>query len=519
MPLLKKILSPFILFFAVSFMSSANEGEACEIATINQATINRANTQSLQYLKEHFLKEVKNDRETKVYLSLKEDCKEYKKPATECCSNPKKCSGLAKDIAVNALPLLPSLYGTYQGYRTSQKVAKREMTHEEARAKTCDTNNKINMGLFLGGLLAQMSASFESKCVDKIKTCQKNCNQSIDDFKEKFMEAFAPVTGLKTLDEITKLAEECKEALQSNQEIRSFDDANSFASSSSCFKYKNGSPCSLGSATATCEVNNDYFCVHGPTIGHIILYAKAYKNSTIKEEKELTEESSADEIVVCGDQKNRVLTGNNRPAGPVPQPMIDLCHQQLDREPPDIPPPLRSNYPESHSSLTGGDVTNKSKNPLLLGNPGENYGPVDDDDIPEPNNKPSPARGPTWAQGSSSGAGAGGGGSLGGGGLPGGSDDSYEGGDYPYSVSDGIEDSFGGDGFAGSFAGGGSLGDEAPYPYGKQAGLEEGLGKSPDFKPSAGDFNSGDDSSAGGSIFQSASQRIQQFCSDHNCPE
>ncbi len=474
-----------------------------------------------KYLRPKGKKMVDTDQE-ELYLSIKTDCQESKADAAECCSNPKSCSGLILDIFKHATPVLPSLYSAYKGYKTSDKLGSGELTHEEARAKTCDIHNKTAMGGYLGSLLSQLTPLVESSCGDDIDDCKEECNDYINRFEKDFFNCFNRAIPEKYnpnktgLGRIITFAKECA----SQKEIDDIEIDIKLTDTKSTEPYT----CHLQDDGSIVNVDKQNINNSHHVVEHILLLTKAYANSSaIKDQKlDLSSRSDESEVVACSKQVGRTASTRTGPGPPVSNPALKLCEpivDQLPKNPPPLPNPTIPGPDTTAGFATGRSTLGSTKKPNLLLLPPDDgpLGVIDTDDLPDDPNKPKLNNNPPrWAAstGSNNGPGGGPGGGLPSGGGPSlpSEDSDY---DYPYSRGSGdITGSFsGGDFFPG--APGGSSSDSPSY----DRDSAEGDGEPQDMAFSdTEDFpDEEEETSNEGSIFHLASQRIQQFCADHQC--
>ena len=520
---LKKTLVFFTLFlFFTAFLGLQAESQDSQKPKI-----------SLEYLLNEYLLESTPKAkkagtataETKktIYIAIKDECEKYKAEATACCSNPNACSGLMRDLAENTLPLLPALYSTFASYRTSKSAGSGNLSAEQVATKMCNVKNNVSLGVFSSRLLSQLGESMKATCKDRIGECEQKCNAEINIFREDFKIYFAPLIPdphNSSVESIINFAKECAQIEENTEYEVTLDDIETNYTEGLCY-ITSGTIRNLAerSCSISCPDCNktQIKCVEKKTIGYILLFATAYKNSS-KKKQELSEESNEQEIVQCSNQPKRVLTQRKGSNGPVPAPVVDVCRQFV-RDQFNAPP--RSPSPAPGSSIqagTDGDgtsaLTGGTTNPLLLPEKKKKYG-VLGDDTPEPSKKPSlNPKPPGWAPSPGSGRSSPSGGGPGGGGdAPSLSSGRGEGPGYPYRSYNSGEGSD-------SFSGG--------YGYNSLAGGDDRtafLGRDTASEAKEDSFNLGEkfelteDSKEndGKSIFQNASHRIQQFCSDHSC--
>ena len=498
---------------------------------------------------------------------IKDHCKEYKDKATACCGNPNECSGLGRDLAQNVLPMTPALYGTYKAYKISSAAGSGKLSPSEAAAKMCDARNKVNMGSYLSGLFSQISGSMEKTCSDKISECKAQCNSRISDFKKDFKRCFGhlvPSESQTDLDKIVQYVKECageegkdiskleieKISILRECEIQINDKINSgdtvFNSEIEDIRNEIGNikkkllSCREGPVCAPLDRKKIEFeerlrleeeqkkaaCAKWvnpiDSVKDILRYAKAYAHSSVKEGKKVQLSKASDErqIVDCAKQEDRVLARSNTPGAPVPAPLINICKQAveefLNRPPPITTIPPDEGPPSRHTGTLTGNTT---PDPFLLAGDGSPTGIVDDEDEESHDSKTGPPLSknvPSWGKDSSPSTGGSPGGLNNSGALTGNSGPSSKKGrgfgyPYPGSKEPPLEDSFSGND---SYSSPSLRGGGADFPPYRQAA------SSPDGsdKKSLGDpLPSDEPESNGNSIFQIASQRIQQFCSDHSC--
>ena len=515
-----------LILFSFSFF--------CLPAVFSETQPAGADSEELLKKLKSYLIPVKTEEEIKYYLSIRDKCEKHKAKARECCINPNQCSGLLSSLTQNAAPVLPALYGAYKAFEISDDARKEKFSREEAAAKMCDAKNQAVMGGYLAGVLSQLGTFLQKTCKDKIQKCQAQCNGEIEAFREDFREYFFPIIPRNT-EEIIAFAKDCNETTKEVRKgvINFFpieDDQINLNAISGLV------------GDMSCLSGNKSINISRKDMGYILLFAKAYANSSAIEDKELmfSEKSDEKQIVDCSKQKDRVVTSRNRPGAPVPQGAISLCQQIAKQvienpQPPSAPPPLPGSAspddPLHTSTLTGGDLNKSGKSPFFM-DPNEPYGILDDDDISDddiPNSSRRPPlsqKPPGWSNGSGSSSNSGGGpiggGPTGGGPTGGGSDDSPDEDDSEDSDSgfdsDGgsIPASFAGSGdYPSSFAGGGYGNSYSQRPV---AALSSDSSKDMDAM-SLGNDEKNSNTKDGKSIFQLATQRIQQFCSDRSCTE
>ena len=271
------------------------------------------------------------------------------------------------------------------------------------------------------------------------------------------------------------------------------------------------------------------FLIEARTIGYVALFASAYKNSSIDKKWSLSQKSDETQIVDCASQPHRAISPRNSP-GYVSPPMIQVCQQAVEAalnadfpENPPLPSPQPS--PQRQGLLAG---QTPAKNPLLVSENNEEYGvvPDPDDEIPDPHNRPplvSPGNLPRFGSSFPGGGYNPGGGGPGGGGPGGGWGGPEDGADSGFSYAPGAAEGLSSDSFAGGeaglFAGGAPGGGYNPGGGGPGGGYREPGSEGKAFDSGGAPFGDSDGlaSDSDGSIFQFASRRIQQFCSDHSC--
>lgn len=498
----------------------------------------------LQKLKTYLIpvktkKDEYSEEEVKYYLSIKDKCEKHKAKATECCISPNRCTGLLTSVTQNAAPVLPALYGAYKAFKISDDARKEKYSREEAAAKMCDARNEAVMGSYLGGVLSQLGTFLQKTCKDKIKKCQAQCNAEVQAFREDFRDYFFPIIPRNTVEEIIAFAKDCNENPPRSFRIpNSADTKKTIEYDQTTIEDDQINPHAINDFTKymNCSSGKDPFNIPKKEIGYVLLFAKAYANSSIAEDKELmlSEKSDEKQIVDCAKQKDRVVTSRNRPA-PVPQGAISLCQQVAKQViPPSAPPPSGSTSPDDplHTSTLAGGTLNKSgKGSPFFMDPNTPYGIVPDpegidDGLPGLSKKPPPSSNRYGFGPSSSNDGGGPGGigpSGGAGSTDGGSDNSPDEEESEDSESDSGSDggsipaSFAGSGdYPSSFSDGGYGNSYSQRPV---AALSPDSLKNMDPMSFLGNDEKNSDTKTGKSIFQLASQRIQQFCSDRSCTE
>ena len=496
--------------------------------------------------------ETECDEEIHVISSIKQNCETAKQPATQCCSNPNSCNGLALDLAQYVAPLTPALYGAYKSYKISKESSK-DLSHEETVNKMCNVHNTVQMGGFMAGLLSQLTPLFKKHCSDKISKCEKQCNKELELFRNDFKKCFSG--NKKSAKEIITFALRCV-GLSKIRDI-SETQINSITK-------KNIDPDEDNSGVKTCTQAGITYC-YMPTsvfttkesannkeetdaekkdlinncppekisfkknpeeIKVILKVAKAYSNSTKNKKHSLSANSNEREIVHCSHQPDRVLTSSERPGGPVPPPAIQICRQAVNQalEKSHSPSPhITQGSPtqQPNASFTGGETKKHGSSHPLLVPPGEEkkYGlqpEPDDEEFDSTSNKPSLAKKlPGWKPGSSGSpsGGSSGGGLAGGGGAGGYSSNGDEDSPPSYaSLAGGTPDMFSGGGS--EFPSGSSYSSMGSPSSGRK--LADGGPSNLELKDMALDLDPKEETQ-GKSIFQMASQRIKQFCADYSC--
>ncbi|MCY4321908.1 MAG: hypothetical protein OXC37_05880 [Bdellovibrionaceae bacterium] len=491
------------------------------------------------------------DDEFYVVSKLKKDCKEEKEKATACCINPNACNGFALDIAQYVLPLAPSLLSAFESYNISSKASGGELTQQEAINKMCSAQNTVALGAFGTTLMNQLSPIFQKNCAKRIASCEEACNEDIDTFKSDFMKVYSTLfPNFKIVQQIVGFVKQKCFDIQnklSEIEIAINNQANDRFSidngtTNECNFIFNSKDKSVrvtdNQTTSTFDQQGDIVIPmgnKGTDIMESILYvAKAYQNTTKDRKYQLTNNSTEEEIVKCGNQPDRVLDSSPKPGQPVSTPAIQICQQAFDHALNKSPSPPHivdsGNKPNIGVNNFAGDRTNQNPTNTLSIPEGEDceYGVLSaeslencpiglaDEDF-NLNNKPSLAKGPQWADSNAGGGSPGPGG--GGGGIP----------------------------SSGSLAGNTpSVGGPRSYPsYRGPADLNAGFGNNPAYPPSYRNERGGmglpnnrlpsddpkakmplnngnmpfpmDENSNEKSIFQLASDRIQNFCMDYSC--
>ena len=492
-----------------------------------------------------------SDSDTKI-VQLKEDCNKEKQSAAECCSNPNTCNGFAKDLIQHVLPFTPALYSAYTSYKVSDKAGKGELTHEQARDKMCHSSNQVSLGVFGTSLLSQLMPMFQKTCGKRISACKSACNNHVDRFKQEFRNCYAGLFPGQNISSMIKKAKSCFE-LESSLDDESFDKtvpvelkgqshnfSNIIASgvnnnkpNNKCYFVSKTSSSMKGGFNKADPVNQEG--IQTVALSELLYIAKAYKKTT--EKYHLSEKSNEKEVIDCGNQPDRVLDSSYKPGGPVPAPAIQLCKSAVDYAVNKTPPPM----PKTASAQTNnigqagsfaGNTKSSNMTPLNVPAGDEcQYGVLDSesledcpispagDDLPDSPNKPALAKNlPSWGgKGGPNSSGGGGGGGIGSGGagsLAGDSVGDRDGSMYPpYSDDMSASAGFPGGYKSDSYGDGGGGSSSAPYRE-----LAEDLDD--DSMPDMGmPFDEEEDLNREKSIFQLASERIQNFCSDYSCDE
>ena len=473
-------------------------------------------------------------------VKLKRDCSKEKQSTEECCSNPNSCNGFALDIAQHVLPLAPGLFSAYKSYKISDKASKGELTHQEAVDKMCNAQNTVAMGAFATGLLSQLAPMFQKTCGKGIAKCKKACNSKVDEFKREFNKCYKEILPNKNILHMQKFAKDClgidqvnliKEDFELNPNPNNYEYFTSHKDNS-CFFNNNGK----GFQKSNSGEENLFKEANRSALAWLLYIAKAYKNTSIGRGDNLSNNSDEEEIIDCGNQ-TRMLSNSSKPGGPLPPPAIQMCQQAVEHavKHQGNPPPMpQANSPRNQRQIQqAGSLTGHTKGatPSALQIPAGSeceYGVVDSakledcttlrdmaEDFDESSRQPSLATNlPGWKDGSGSGgspsSAGGGGGVSGGAGSLGGNDDSMgRGSAYgPYN---------------GDMSTGANFGSyDSPVPYGSdggQGGSSRDIAESSD-DPVYGESEMPLDEQYGDrekTIFQIASERIQNFCNDKLC--
>ena len=466
---------------------------------------------------------------------LKNRCEQEKQSAEECCNNPNSCNGFALDLAQYVAPLTPALLGAYKSYKISDDASKGNLTHQEATNKLCNAQNTVQLSMFGTSLMSQLTPIMQKTCGQQIKKCRQKCNSFIDEFKEDFTKCYSRLLPQKDISAMIKFAKDCFEFENLNHETIEFENE-VFKKEDRENKCDFSTSANEGFIPKSSPFDNSEK-YQNTALAKLLYTAKAYQQTTKNQVNLLSDKSNEKEIIDCGKQPNRVLTSSNRPGSPVPPPAIQICQQAIDHavnntSPPPMPGPNAGNNPGNIGQVGGlaGDTRGSQLSSLNVPSGEEcQYGvvdsatlencPIDDGGLEEDfdvNKRPGLAKNlPGFknggGSGGSSGSGGGGGGSIGGGGGLAG-DSSYP----------------GGYGRGSSYAGDMSVG--AGFPSGYESSSYGGDGGSNSFPNRKVAENSNDMDSDGmefpeneenpneeKSIFQIASERIQNFCDDYSC--
>ena len=487
----------------------------------------QANLQSepdcVKKLNKKYLSTYTEEDTLKSRLLLKSDCETYKAEAESCCSNPNSCNNFMKDLTQHLLPLTPALYQTISAYNASKDIASEKLTPEEASQKMCNVKNKTNLAIFGSQLLSQMTNAVQTTCKDRIKQCQSKCDGEVQSFKKEFKKCFQPFipgSHKENLAGIVSFAKNCanisdieESALNTIEETKNFvvtvKDVCTITFDSDCNTSTNCLPKSL-------ELHFNL------AIGHILLFAKAYLQSSLDNMHALSDTSNAEEIVKCSHQPKRVVTSRQGPGQPVASPTIDLCKRfvqtTLDNPPnPELlnraqnTPIQPVNTPRPTGTFTGSTLLPPDEVP---------NGIVDEEELPPPFKKPEiKDKVAGWSNSNPGGSGgdpSGGNGSMGGADAPSLSSNAGGGDPYgrPYS-SFGPSDTGMFSGSSGYMPGGGMndySGNGGMQMASNDRDGQNGLGAPYELPQDGQDSTSNTDN-----IFNSASKRIQTFCSDHKC--
>ena len=465
---------------------------------------------------------------------LKEDCQKEKQSAEECCSNPNSCNGMALDLAQHVAPLAPALFSAYKSYKISDDASKGELTHQETVNKLCNAQNTASLGAFGSGLLSQLSPLFQKTCGKQISKCKSACNNKVDEFKKDFVKCYSPLFPKEDIFAMIKSSKQC------------FDIDNDLLHEDFDFKKDSSGWWHIQEKESKCQFSLDKGFVPAPSADKdkyqktalaLLLYvAKAYKN-TAKNKASLSTKSNEEEIIDCGHQPKRVLAPSSRPGAPVPPPAIQVCRQAVDyavnnTPPPAMPGKTSTNQP-GHVGPAGslaGDT--RGANLSSLGAPANEecqYGVVDSAKLEECETldlgeedfdlekKPGLAKNPpSWQNGKGGGSSSGGGGGNMGGGVGSlaGDDSSKEGdGMYPYSGDMSENPNFSSHGGYGSEVYPNSQAGNPPHRQLAENLEDKGLDGMEN--PLLDEENPTGEKS----IFQLASERIQNFCNDYFCDE
>ena len=484
-----------------------------------------------------------------IINALKASCQKAKSSTEECCSNPNACNGFGRDLVQHVLPLAPALVSTYKSYKISDDANKGKLTHEEATNKMCNASNQIAVGTFGANLLQQLMPMFKKTCGKRIKQCKQECNNSIGKFQEAFKYCYAKFFPKdRNVFQVIKRSKECFNS-DNNLQSETFDDKpfNNVQISDKLLSGLNSSlknyQCNYSSAKGFEKINkgvsnNNNYPFEITFLSEILYIAKAYQNTTKEQKYKLSDSSNEKHIVDCHNQPNRVLDSSYQPGAPIPGPAIQLCKAAVETAvngtpPPPSPPPMGTGQKTANIGSVGtltGNTPKPGYTSLQVPDGKEcEYGALDSetlkeclrDDTDEPefetNNRPGLATNLPGFKGNSGGSGGGGsgGGGIGAGGLgslAGNSDPSGSGSMYPpYSGDMSSSADFGDGDFGGAPYGEGALAGNLPYrDLAEESSTDTGL---------AGDMPFEEGGFGEKTIFQMASERIQNFCSGRSCGE
>ena len=483
-----------------------------------------------------------------IINNLKASCQKAKSSTEECCSNPNACNGFGRDLVQHVLPLAPALVSTYKSYKISDDANKGNLTHEEAANKMCNASNQIAVGTFGANLLQQLMPMFKKTCGKRIKQCKQECNNSIGKFQEAFKYCYVKLFPKdRNVFQVIKRSKECLES-DNNLQSETFDDDlfNNVQISGKLLSGLNSNSkkyqCNYSSAKGFEKINsnrsNNNYPFEITFLSEILYIAKAYQNTTKEQKYKLSDNSNEKHIVDCHNQPNRVLESSYQPGAPIPGPAIQLCKAAVETAvngtpPPPSPPPMGTGQKTANIGSVGtltGNTPKPGYTSLQVPDGKEcEYGALDSetlkeclrDDTDEPefetNNRPGLATNLPGFKGNSGGSGGGGsgGGGIGAGGLgslAGNSDPSGSGSMYPpYSGDMSSSADFGDGDFGGAPYGEGALAGNLPYrDLAEESSTDTGL---------AGDMPFEEGGFGEKTIFQMASERIQNFCSGRSCGE
>ena len=485
------------------------------------------------------------NEEKLMIVKLKKDCGKEKQAATACCSNPNSCNGFAADLAQHLLPLTPALLSAYKSYKISDDANKGELTHEEAVNKMCNASNQVQLGVFGTSLLSQLAPMFQKTCGKQIAKCKESCNNHVTSFKQRFKKCYSKLFPNKSIQQIQQMVQWAQKKcfdidLDTESFIDDFPIRDTNRKSNDVIKsaLKCDFSLSRGFKEAKKREEKDeesYQSYQRVALSQLLYIAKAYKNTSKNKTSRLSDNSDEEEVIDCSHQPKRVLDSSHRPGGPISPPAISLCQQSMDHAVNNTPPPAMpggggANQPgnvSSTGSLTG-NTRGANLAPLQVPAGEEcQYGaldveslencplPLGDEDF-DVNKKPSLAKNiPSWEKGGGSGGSSG----SGGGGIGSGGSGSL-GGDTPSYGSGSMYPPYAGDMSAGSgFSDSGynmiSGGDgNSASPSREVSGNSDSDRKLDGVEMPFGEEGNPNEEK---SIFQIASERIQNFCGDYSC--
>ena len=512
--------------------------------------------------------------------AIRDNCEKTKEKAKKCCSNPNACGGLVGDLVFNALPGFTQVYSVYRNYKSMGDVNSGKLTHQQAIEKMCNVNNKMAMGGYMSSLFQQISSRYQATCYKKIQKCEQTCNSVISRFKEDFKACYkglfanlgeedkiinqiikvivndssedSSITSKAKYDEASKnkaskgidaenLTNEINMA--TNKLNKKITDINEVTGCNSSVNEPISESASQPTKPPCLKLTEDIKpLVALEKVKEIFLYVDAYSRTVIDEEIKkdddgsssdkklvlLRDSSNEKQIVNCSHIPDRKLTERNKPGAPVSPPMVQRCEQMLDRAfggekttqgPPSFGSVVPGGTTRGMGSLAGNIDKNKNNNffksdvPLGISDD-DDYGGIDDS--PNPSNRPPLGSAAGFKSSGSAGAGGGGGGGVpsGSGALAGNSGPSGKSSGVPYaSYGRGPIGGRGGFSESGTGAIAPAITDRAlasvggPHKNSKK-GKKTAKAKTLKLKMMAKNQNS---------IFQIASKRIQQFCSDNSC--
>ena len=494
---------------------------------------------------------------TRPYLSFRDSCQKDKETATACCSSPNACEDTALGVAKGILPLGPAILATWKGYKASKKAGKGEASQEEFAQEMCDIRNKMGLGTFASQLLGMAANSIHTTCKDKIESCQESCNKEISDFKDDFRNCFEALSPqAPSVENITRIADFF------NNEIESDDFCNSISNCKQGALLVKELSIEAGLCNNACQCESKETCLHcdegscdgngeeacanavcmntelaGYVIGYALLFDRAYQLSSALDGKraDLSESSDEKEIVRCNAQPDRVPTPKRGPGAPINPPALGACQRAVQDVITPSPPTRYNGYqangratPTPQAAITANTTKIGEQRPFLV--PNKTDGLQDDDEtdtappedlFPEDSRPGLKDKLAGWKDPPGSGGGAppGGGGALagntGGGGGSGSDEEEEE--EEPSYLSDLNSPGSFGYGGDGGYSGGALGGLRPSMASSRLAGAGGGKDDKKKKKFKLKPFDPlGKNKS--GSIFDLASQRIQQFCSDYSCP-